>query len=131
MNLRLLLLAGWLVVGVGSVMGQLNDPGPYVTTSSTPIPLNLDSLKKEIHFPDSCLIHKIEGVVRVKLLISTNGQVIKHVVKSSPHPLMTDEVVAKVYALLFTPAYDGVGKPVKYWVTIPFDFKIPKEDPNK
>lgn len=121
-NLRLLFLAlFWCLASLSGVMGQ---DQPFIERE--PRPLNLRAIAKQIEYPDSCKEKGIEGKVFIRLLITAEGKVKAHEVKKSPHPLMTKEVISKVYALEFEPAISG-GKPVEFWVAMPFEFTVGKK----
>lgn len=86
-------------------------------------PVNMDELRRSLVYPEICKQLRIEGKVYVKILIGKDGKVEKHIIKKTPHALMTKEVERNLRNLSFTPAIQS-GKPVKVWQTIPFDFKL-------
>jgi len=51
------------------------------------------------------------------------GVFVKHVVLKSPHKILTEAVEKELPNLEFTPGIHA-GKPIKVWVTIPFDFRL-------
>jgi len=95
----------------------------FVFVQQEPKPANLDEIKRSIVYPEILRENQIQGKVFVKILVDKEGNPVKHVIKKSPHPLMTQEIESKIYKLKFSPAINA-GKPVKFWVSIPFDFKL-------
>ena len=68
---------------------------------------------------------EIEGKVIVRVQVDKEGKYVKHLVIKDPHPILTKAVTDKINMLSFTPGIQA-GKPIKVWVTIPFDFKLLK-----
>jgi TonB family protein len=56
-------------------------------------------------------------------LVDKEGNVEKHMVLKSKHQLLTDACVNQLRTLKFTPAIQA-GKPTKFWVVVPVDFKL-------
>lgn len=75
-------------------------------------------------YPDLARKAGIEGMVVVKVLINTKGDVEKvEVVKS--HPMLDDAAVAAAKQFKFKPGKQR-DRYVKVWMTIPFTFKLKK-----
>lgn len=102
-----------------------NEPAPddVILVEKDAQPVNMDDLRRSLVYPEICKQLNIEGKVYVRILIGRDGKVEKHLVKKSPHALMTKEVEKNLRNLSFTPAIQS-GKPVRVWQTIPFDFKL-------
>ncbi len=75
-------------------------------------------------YPDLARKAGIEGMVVVKVLINTKGDVEKvEVIKS--HPMLDDAAVAAAKQFKFKPGKQR-DRYVKVWMTIPFTFKLKK-----
>lgn len=84
--------------------------------------VNLAQVRAMMHYPDMAREAGIEGRVSVKVLVGTSGNVEKIGSISGPEQFH-DEVRDKAMNLQFTPGLQN-GKPVKVWVTVPFNFKL-------
>ena len=73
-------------------------------------------------YPEIAREAGMEGRVTVKVLVGPDGNVIKVGSVSGPD-VFHDEVRDKASDLQFTPGLQN-GKPVKVWVTVPFNFKL-------
>lgn len=109
---------------IGSVSEVVapKDPGIFdVIEGEMPAPLNMAKLN--VSYPTAAKEAGIQGMVVVRVLVSTEGTYEKHVVIRSPHKLLTDAVEPKLKNLQFKPAMQA-NKPVRAWVTIPFRFNL-------
>ncbi|HEX2898304.1 MAG TPA: energy transducer TonB, partial [Bacteroidia bacterium] len=87
----------------------------------------MNELSKMIGYPPEAKASEIQGKVVIQVQIDTKGNYVKHLVVKDPHPILTQAVESKIAYLKFKPGIQK-GKPIKVWVTIPFDFKLlPKE----
>ncbi|MGH2574897.1 MAG: energy transducer TonB [Ignavibacteria bacterium] len=84
--------------------------------------VNLGQVRASMEYPSVAREAGIEGRVTVKVLVGTDGSVIKIGSISGPE-VFHDEVRDKSSSLQFTPGLQN-GKPVKVWVTVPFSFKL-------
>jgi periplasmic protein TonB len=100
-------------------------PNEFVNLEKEPTPVNLDQLKGLIGYPPMAKEAEIEGKVIVRVQVDKTGHYVKHIVIKDPHPILTKAVTDKISQLSFTPGIQA-GKPIKVWVTIPFDFKLLK-----
>lgn len=98
-------------------------PNEFVLLEKEPTPVNMDDLKKMIGYPAMAKEAEIEGKVVLRVQVDKNGNYVKHIIMRDPHPLLTSEVIKNIRQLKFTPGIQA-GKPIKVWVTIPFDFKL-------
>jgi protein TonB len=73
-------------------------------------------------YPQVAIEASIEGRVTVKVLVGPDGSVLKVGGISGPD-VFHDEVADKSMNLQFTPGLQN-GRPVKVWVTVPFNFKL-------
>lgn len=94
-----------------------------------PVAVNLGSVKGSMRYPEIARQSGIEGRVVAKVLVGTDGSVIKVGGISGPE-VFRDEVSEKVMDLQFTPALQG-GQPVKCWVSVPFSFTLSAKDKKK
>ena len=84
--------------------------------------VNLSQVRNSMQYPSIAREAGIEGRVTVKVLVGPDGNVIQVGSVSGPDAFH-DEVVSKASQLQFTPGLQN-GKPVKVWVTVPFNFKL-------
>jgi len=84
--------------------------------------VNLAQVKSSMTYPEVARQAGIEGRVTVKVLVGPDGSVIQVGSVSGPD-VFQDEVRDKATNLQFTPGLQN-GKPVKVWVTVPFNFKL-------
>jgi TonB family protein len=110
-----------------STLPQDGNPGPndFVICEKAPQPLNLDSVKMVIGYPNEAKEREIEGKVVVKVLVDEHGKYVKHLVIKDPNPIFTHAVVARLSELRFIPAVQS-GKAIRYWISLPFEFKLVK-----
>jgi len=87
-----------------------------------PEAVNLTQVRNSMLYPEVARQAGIEGKVTVKVLVGPDGSVIKVGTISGPE-VFHEEVRSKVTMLQFTPGLQN-GKPVKVWVTVPFNFKL-------
>jgi len=84
--------------------------------------INLAQIRGSMSYPEVARQAGIEGRVTVKVLVGPDGNVLKVGSVTGPE-VFTDEVRDKSMNLQFTPGLQN-GKPVKVWVTVPFNFKL-------
>lgn len=89
-----------------------------------PVAVNLQQIKSMMKYPEIARESGIEGRVIVKVLVNTDGSIIRIGGISGPE-IFHEEVSEKIMELQFTPALMD-GKPVKCWVSVPFSFKLSK-----
>lgn len=90
--------------------------------SKAPNAVNLSQVQGSMNYPTFARDNGIEGRVTVKVLVGTDGSVIKVGSISGPSEFH-DEVRSNVRDLQFTPAVNN-GELVKCWVSVPFNFKL-------
>jgi len=96
------------------------DVNAFVVVEREPVPINLDEIRRRIVYPPLAEEAGIQGKVIVRVLVGKDGKYRKHVILKSPHKILTEAVEKELPNLEFTPGMLA-GKPVKVWVTIPFD----------
>ncbi len=78
-------------------------------------------------YPDELRQQGIEGRVIVKILIDEQGNVIRtEILKSGGYAVLDSAAVQAARRFLFEPARLN-DRPVKVWMTIPFNFRLKKE----
>ncbi len=95
----------------------------FVFVSEEPKPLNMDEVQLLIGYPDVARDANIEGQVVVRVLVDEHGNYRKHKMVKKIHPILAEAVENNIHKLKFSPAIQG-GKPIKFWVNIPFRFKL-------
>jgi TonB family protein len=104
-------------------------PDPYATLEividKLPEPINLLGFRGVTGYPALAKESEIEGEVILRVLVDNYGRYLKHIVLQDPHPMLTKAVTDKIEQLRFTPGIQN-GKPVIWWVTVPFEFMLLK-----
>ncbi|MCS7189490.1 MAG: energy transducer TonB [Bacteroidia bacterium] len=102
---------------------EIPDPFAQPNVTEEPQPLNLEEIKSLIQYPPLAKEAGIQGKVVVRILVDEEGKYLRHLVINSPHKFLTEAVEKELPNIRFSPArLDTI--PVKYWVTIPFNFKL-------
>lgn len=104
---------------------QKKDIYQQFEVEKAPSPVNLSAVRSSMRYPEIARSQGTEGRVTVKVLVGTDGSVIKVGGMSGPD-VFHDEVSDKVGGLQFTPALQN-GQPVKCWVSVPFSFTLSKK----
>lgn len=98
-------------------------PGDFVSVEQEPVPVNIADIKSLIGYPQLARDAQIEGTIVARILVDKFGNYEKHIVTRDAHPLIQDEVEKHLSKLQFTPAIQG-GRPIKFWVNVPFKFTL-------
>lgn len=93
-----------------------------VDVESMPACVNFEMVRASIKYPEVAVAANIEGRVTVRVLVGTEGNVIKVGSISGPE-IFYDEVKEKAMNLQFTPGLLN-GKAVKVWMNVPFNFRL-------
>lgn len=99
------------------------DINAFIFAEEEPKPINMADIQKAIGYPQIARDAGIEGNVVVRVLVDELGNYSRHKVINQVHPILTKAVEEHVNKLRFTPAIQG-GEPIKFWVNIPFSFKL-------
>lgn len=99
------------------------DINAFIFADEEPKPTNMGNIQKSIGYPQIAKDAGIQGNVVVRVLVDELGNYNKHRVINEVHPILTKAVEKHISRLKFTPAIQG-GKPIKFWVNIPFAFKL-------
>ncbi len=83
---------------------------------------NLLQVRSQMKYPEIAVEAGIEGKVTVKVLVGTDGSVIKIGSLTGPE-VFHSEVKEKARELQFTPGLQS-NRPVKVWISVPFNFKL-------
>lgn len=95
--------------------------GVFVHVDEEPVPLNMTEISRAISFPQIARDAGISGTVVIRVLVGPDGSYREHKVINSVHPLLQNAVEPHLKDLEFSPAIQG-GKPIYFWVNIPFSF---------
>jgi len=87
-----------------------------------PVAVNLGSVKGSMKYPEIARSAGIEGKCVAKILVGTDGGVLKVGGISGPD-VFHSEIENRISDLQFTPALQN-GQPVKCWVSVPFSFTL-------
>ena len=98
-------------------------PDTFILLEKEPQAVNLDELGKLIGYPEMAKEAEIEGRVTLRVMVDKMGNYVKHIVLKDPHPILTRAVTEKIHLLKMTPGIQA-GKPIKVWVTLPFNFEL-------
>ncbi|MEO0474233.1 MAG: energy transducer TonB [Bacteroidota bacterium] len=92
------------------------------------LPINLDSVIREIVYPQAAITQRIEGVVRFRLLLDANGQYLRHL-SLSAHPFLNDACEGWLPYLRYAPLLQK-SKKHAFWTTIEFIFDLKRGGPE-
>lgn len=95
----------------------------FIAADKEPQPLNLQEIKQAIGYPRIARDAGIEGNVVVRVLVDKDGKYLRHQVLNGVHPLLHQVVEQHLNKLKFTPALKN-GAPMRFWVNIPFSFRL-------
>lgn len=99
------------------------DINAFIFADVEPKPTNMLDIQKSIGYPQIAKDAGIQGNVVIRILVDEKGNYRKHRVINEVHPILTKAVTKHVDKLKFEPAIHE-GKPIKYWVNVPFAFKL-------
>ena len=95
----------------------------FIFAEKEPEALNMEDIQRLIIYPQIARDAGIQGSVVVRILVDEQGRYVKHRVINNPHPILTKAVERELEKLVFSPAIRD-GKPMRFWVNIPFNFKL-------
>jgi protein TonB len=102
----------------------------FIIEDEVPRPINMDAIRKLIGYPAMARDAGIQGQVVVRVLVDKKGNYSQHKVMNQVHPLLVQAVEAHIAKLRFTPAIQD-GKPIQFWVNIPFKFALTTNEAGK
>ncbi len=98
----------------------------FITWEEEPRPINLDSIKHEMGCLDRSKMvvnmprERYEQII-FRMLIDTSGNYVKHQLLKTTDSLLVNHVEPFLPILRFTPGL-YYGKPIPFWLNIPFRF---------
>ncbi|MEL6672300.1 MAG: M56 family metallopeptidase [Bacteroidota bacterium] len=101
------------------------DPLAVIEIENPPQPSNMMEIRRSIGYPKAAREAGIEGQVVMRILVGEKGEYIRHEEVTSYIEHLSEAVEAQLPQLSFEPATLD-GKPKKFWVNIPFAFKLLK-----
>jgi len=104
-----------------------NHPDPNAFVSVEKMPEAVDAHPPE--YPLELRAVGLEGLVRVRALVRSDGTVGRTIAVTGPPPLR-DPAAEAVRRYRFTPAVSG-GQPVAVWVVVPLNFRLEYRDSRK
>jgi TonB family protein len=112
--------------------GETAEMLPHATSDflihyEEPQPLNYKLVKQAIGYPEVAKAAGIEGQVVVRVLIDEKGMYLKHKMIKKVHPILAEVVENHLSSLQFSPFTSLQGKKRKYWVNVPFRFKLEEQ----
>lgn len=111
---------------IRKIVIEVNDVGidGFVPVMQEPTPINMDSVVQVIGYPRKAVRKNIQGQVIVRIMVDESGQYLKHQIIRPVHPILDEAIEAELPSLRFTPAIDADGQAIKFWVNIPFNFRL-------
>ncbi len=113
----------WVNVPITFEITEEPDINKWMVTEDEPEELNLNEVKRAIGYPILAREAGIQGSVVVRILVNEKGYYVRHKVIKKVHPILSEEVEKHLPKLRFTPAMKD-GNPVKFWVNVPFRFRL-------
>lgn len=92
-----------------------------VFAEKLPKALNMRAVQSLIGYPEEARKKKIEGQIVFRVFVDKEGNYVRHTIVKQAHPLLQQAVEAHLDKLKFSPAMQN-GKPIMFWVNIPFTF---------
>ncbi|MEL7534020.1 MAG: TonB family protein [Bacteroidota bacterium] len=129
---KLWLLLG-LILGTNAlVWAQTETPGinEFVFVDEEPKPSNLAEVREAIGYPEMAIQQNLQGNVVIRVLVDTTGEYLDHSVIASAHPVLGKAVEDHIADLTFSPAILK-NKPTRFWVNIPFNFRLVNEEEER
>ncbi len=122
-----LVLAGLMILALGPHFSMMAMPGieENVEVDRGPGPLNMAEVQRAIGYPQEARDQGIEGMVVARILVDESGNYVRHEWAKAEPALLVEAVEQEIAQLEFTPAQKD-GKPVWFWVNLPFNFKLLK-----
>lgn len=114
------------------LMAQVSTPGinEFIFADEEPRPTNLGEVRTAIGYPEMAIQQNIQGNVVIRVLVDTTGEYLDHSIIASAHPILGKAVEDHVGELIFSPA-QVEGKKIRFWVNIPFNFRLVDEQEEK
>ena len=97
--------------------------GGHEMGSSVPMPTNIDLIKRAVGYPNQAIRSAWQDQVIVRVLVGKDGQYLKHKIARYKKYIFVKAIEKHIEHIRFVPAFQG-GKKIKFWVNIPFNFKL-------
>lgn len=92
-----------------------------------PKALNINEVAKKVEFPADLREEGVSGKVVYRLQIDENGRYAQHKLIQAADERLAEAVTKHLDELRFEPGTEN-GHPVKKWITVPFNFRLPEQD---
>ena len=125
---QLFLLLGLCGLWLSPIQAQDEEPfiDDFVYADEEPVPENLGEVRQMIGYPEMAIQQNVQGNIVVRVLVDQEGSYVRHSVISAAHPILAQAVEDHIATLRFSPA-KVEGKAIKFWVNIPFNFRLVDE----
>ncbi len=100
----------------------LPEEGDFVATETEP-QFDMEDLQRRVVYPNMARTNGIQGIVRVRVLVSKEGKVLKTSIIESDNRILNQAAEDAVKATVFTPALQN-GHGVAVWMAIPVKFRL-------
>lgn len=100
-----------------------SEPQKFIPAEQIPQEINLRDIQKKVGYPYLARMMDLEGTIVFRVLVDENGNYSKHLPPKSGHPILINAIEEELCKLSFSPAKQG-GKNIKFWVNVPFMFKL-------
>ena len=116
---------------VAQLLKSAGGSGPQIDRATVPERLTpVDQTPKILNsrdgipaYSEEARRHGIQGIVRLRILVGTDGSIKKiNVIRGLPYGL-TDEAIRAASKLKASPAMND-GQPIEYWLPAPFRFRL-------
>lgn len=84
---------------------------------------NHAQVRRQMGYPEMAKEAGIEGTVVARVLVNEHGQVVDQQIVKGAHPVLDKVVEQNLDDLAFEPAIAG-GDSIKFWVNLPFQFRL-------
>lgn len=103
---------------------QNGDPliDAFIFADEEPKPLNLFKIISQIQYPQIVKDTGFESLIAFRILVDKEGLYVRHEAINQVHPALAAQVEKYIPELRFTPAIQN-GKPIRFWVNVPFRFE--------
>ena len=108
---------------IAQAKSDVIEVSPVEEVDQAPRPLNMAAVQQEVGYPKEAMKQKLEGRVLIKVLVNKEGKYERHEIVESPDEVFSDAIEQHIQKLTFEPARKD-DKAVKFWVTIPFNFRL-------
>lgn len=89
-----------------------------------PQPKNMRSVQRAIGYPEEARNAGVEGIIMARVLVDEKGRYVKHKFPCPAPDILKTAVSKELPKLRFIPALLEGNRKTKFWVNIPFEFKL-------